>query len=379
MILKPSEFSPKSQHLVVRALAAAGLPAGCLNFLPTSPERAPAVTELAVKHPRVLRVNFTGSDRVGRIIAGWAATCLKQCVLELGGKAPVIVLEDANIEDAVEAVVFGALSNSGQICMSTERVIIHKNIAEEFKSALLTRVKALKTGNHINDSEVSISGLYVPQSAVRVLDLVQKAVDGGARLLAGDLSVSGPNKTIMAPHILDNVTPDMDVFHQESFGPILCLFEFETDDEAIASANNSEFSLCASVFSKDVMRALDVARQVRAGSCHVNGPTVYIEATLPNGGTGGSSGYGRFGGIAGVEVRVLTHAMFRATDEACSSSALSPSYLVSPSFSNNFSGIHGEEDHKPCQAGIEVRLLKNFVQLYGANMILPPMSFFVCI
>lgn len=305
VILKPSEFSPKSQHLVVRALTAAGLPAGCLNFLPASPERAPAVTELAVKHPKVLRVNFTGSDRVGRIIAGWAATCLKQCVLELGGKAPVIVLDDANIDDAVEAIVFGALSNSGQICMSTERAIVHKSVVGDFKAALLKRVKSLKTGNHIEDSEISISGLYAPQSALRVLKLLKKAVDGGAKLLAGDLSISGPNNTILAPHILENVTPDMDVFHKESFGPILCLFEFETDDEAIASANNSEFSLCASVFSKDVMRALDVARQVRAGSCHVNGPTVYIEATLPNGGTGGSSGYGRFGGIAGVEVRIL--------------------------------------------------------------------------
>ncbi|KAJ9157678.1 Aldehyde dehydrogenase [Pleurostoma richardsiae] len=301
VVLKPSEFSPKSQHLVVRALTAAGLPAGCLNFLPTSPQQAPAVTELAVKHPKVLHVNFTGSDRVGRIIAGWAATCVKQCVLELGGKAPVLVLEDANVEDAAEAVIFGALSNSGQICMSTERVFVHKSIAPAFRKALLDRVGTLKVGNHLDDADVSISGLYTPESATRVLQLVKSAVDGGAKLLTGDLKISGPNKTVMAPHILEGVTPNMDVFHKESFGPILCLEEFDTDEEAIVMANNSEFSLAASVFSRDVMRALDVARQVRAGSCHVNGPTVYIEATLPNGGTGGSSGYGRFGGIAGVE------------------------------------------------------------------------------
>lgn len=117
IVLKPSEYSPKSQHLVVRALTEAGLPPGCLNFLPTSPVRTPAVTEHAVKHPTVQRVNFTGSDRVGRIIAGWASEVLKRCVLELGGKAPVIVLEDADVADAVDAVVFGAMSNSGQICM----------------------------------------------------------------------------------------------------------------------------------------------------------------------------------------------------------------------------------------------------------------------
>ncbi|KAH8886224.1 aldehyde dehydrogenase [Thozetella sp. PMI_491] len=300
VVLKPSEFSPKCQHLVVRALTAAGLPAGSLNFLPTAPANAATVTEFAVKHPKVRRVNFTGSDRVGKIIAGWAAECLKQCVLELGGKAPAIVLEDANIEDAVEAVVFGGLSNAGQICMSTERVLLHNSIAEEFKAKLIDRVKGLKVGNH-EEEDVSISGLYTPASAPRVLGLVKDAIAQGATMLCGDLRTAGPNNTILAPHILEGVTTQMDVFHKESFGPILCLTQFSMDQQAIALANNSEFSLCASVFSRDVMRALDVAREVRAGSCHINGPTVYIEATLPNGGTGGASGYGRFGGMAGVE------------------------------------------------------------------------------
>ncbi|KAI0376731.1 Aldehyde/histidinol dehydrogenase [Hypomontagnella monticulosa] len=300
VILKPSEFSPKSQHLVVRALQAAGLPQGCVNFLPVSPDRTPAVTEYAVKHPSVRHVNFTGSDRVGRIIAGWAATCLKRCVLELGGKAPVIVLEDANLDDAVEAVVFGALANAGQICMSTERVLLHRSIAEPFKEALLRRIKNIKVGNHEEDSEVTISGLFNAASAQRVQALLEGAVSSGAKLLCGDISTSGPNKTIMAPHVVDAVTPDMGIFHKESFGPITCLCLFDTDEEAIELANKTDFSLCAAVFSRDMMRALDVARRVKAGSCHVNGPTVYIEATLPNGGTGGSSGYGRFGGIAGV-------------------------------------------------------------------------------
>ena len=301
VVLKPSEISPKSQYLVVRALAEAGLPPGCLNFLPTSADRAPAVTEYAVRHPLVRRVNFTGGDRVGRIIAGWAATCLKQCVPELGGKSPLLVLDDANLEDAVEAVVFGALANAGQICMSTERVLVHKPIAAGFKERLLQKIKTLKTGNHEEDPEVSISGLYTPASAARILALMQSAVSSGAKLLCGDLSITGPNKTIIAPHVFEDVTPEMDIFHKESFGPLICLTEFETDDEAVRLANNSDYSLCASVFSRDIMRALDLARQVQAGSCHVNGPTVYIEPTLPNGGTGGSSGYGRFGGMAGVE------------------------------------------------------------------------------
>jgi benzaldehyde dehydrogenase (NAD) len=277
------------------------MPPGVLNFVPTAPDSAPAVTELAVKHKRVLRVNFTGSDRVGRIIAGWAATCLKQCVLELGGKAPVLVLDDANLEDAVESVVFGALSNSGQICMSTERVIVQSAVATQFKEMLVKRVEAVKVGNHMETPEVSMSGLYTPSSCLRILDLIRKAVDQGAKLLTGDSSATGPNKSIMAPHVLDGVTPAMSIFHQETFGPVICITECATENEAVDLANETDFSLCASVFSVDVMRAMDVARRVRAGSCHVNGPTVYIEPTLPNGGTGGSSGYGRFGGIAGVE------------------------------------------------------------------------------
>lgn len=213
----------------------------------------------------------------------------------------MIVRADADVDDAVEAVVFGGLSNSGQICMSTERVIVHSDIMPEFKQKLLARAGALKCGNHLEEKDVSISGLYTPTSATRVLGLVQSAVDAGATLLAGDLQIHGPNNTIMRPHILEGVTRAMDLYHHESFGPVIVLLQFETDDGAIALANDSDFSLCASIFSRDIVHALDLAKEVRAGSCHVNGPTVYIEATLPNGGVGGSSGYGRFGGMAGVE------------------------------------------------------------------------------
>ncbi|KAJ9612040.1 hypothetical protein H2200_003635 [Cladophialophora chaetospira] len=301
VVLKPSEFSPKSQHLVVRALREAGLPAGCLNFLPTSAEKAAAVTEYAVKHRKVLRVNFTGSDRLGRIIAGWAATCMKQCVLECGGKAPVIVLEDANIHDSVESIVFGALSNSGQICMSTERVIVHHSKADTFTKQLVDRARKVRYGNHLELPDVSMSGLYSCQSAARVVGMVKKAVEQGAELLLGDMKATGPNQTIVGPHVLRGVSCDMQIFQEESFGPLIVISEAGSEQEAIELANDSDFSLCASVFSQDVLRAMEVAKQVRTGSCHIYGPTVYIEATLPNGGTGGASGYGRFGGVAGVE------------------------------------------------------------------------------
>lgn len=301
VVFKPSEFSPKSQNLVVRALQEAGLPAGCLNYLPVSPERTPAVTEYIIKHPAVRHINFTGSDRVGKIIAGLAASCLKPCVLELGGKAPLIILEDADLGDAVEAVAFGALANAGQICMSTERVLVHASVAEEFKRALVQRFGEIKVGDHTQDDSVSISGLFSPVHAERVKAMLEAAREAGAGLLLGDLALAGPRGTIMVPHILDGVTPDMDIFRRESFGPLVCLTEFGGDDEAIRLANDSEYSLSGAVFSRDVMRALAVARQMRAGACHVNGSTIFFEPTVPNGGMGGSSGYGRFGGMAGVE------------------------------------------------------------------------------
>ncbi|KAK5624962.1 hypothetical protein RRF57_000678 [Xylaria bambusicola] len=288
----------------------AGLPKECLHFLPVSAERTPALTEFAVKHPLIRHVNFTGSDRVGKIIAGHAATCLKRCVLELGGKAPVIVLDDANLEDSVEAVAFGSFANAGQICMSTERVLLHESIAESFKKAFLARIENVKAGNHEEDPNVSISGLFTPASTKRVQKLLNDAVSAGAKLLCGDVAASGPKLTIMAPHVVDDVTPSMEIFQRESFGPLVCLTTFKTDEEAIELANNSDYSLSAAVFSKDVMRALEIARQVRAGSCHVNNPSVYLPAGTPNGGIGGSSGYGRFGGMAGVleftEIKIIS-------------------------------------------------------------------------
>lgn len=303
VVLKPSEYSPMSQYLVVRVLAEAGLPPGCLQFLPTSTKDAPAVTEFAIKHPYVRKINFTGSDRVGRIIAGIAATQLKQCVLELGGKAPVLVLDDADVPKAVEAVVYGAFVFNGQVCMSTERVIVHRSIYEEFRSLLLQRVGQLRCGNHLEEgsSDVSITGLFTPASVERVLELIRDAISSGAKLIAGDQSISGPNRTIMRPHVLEDVTPAMAIFQQETFAPVLTLSASDTDDEAVLLANNSDYSMVASVFSRDTMRALRVARRVRTGSCHINSPTVYMESTLPQGGVGGGSGYGRFGGMAGVE------------------------------------------------------------------------------
>lgn len=226
---------------------------------------------------------------------------LKPCIFELGGKAPVLVLDGADVSEAARAVAFGALNNSGQICMSTERVIVTPEVRTTFREALLERVTAIKAGNHHEEPDVPLSGLYTPASAQRVIRLVKGAVAQGARLLLGDLDVTGPNGTIVQPHVLDGVTMDMEISSFETFGPVICLYSAAGEVEAVDIANASEFSLCAAVFSKDINQALRVAKQVRTGSMHINGPTIYIEPPLPNGGTGGRSGYGRFGGTAGID------------------------------------------------------------------------------
>lgn len=130
---------------------------------------------------------------------------------------------------------------------------------------------------------------------------IDDAIAHGAELLYGDRNISGPNKTIIQPHVLDKVKPSMPIFQDESFGPVMCLTRAESEEEAIELANDSEYTLCASIFTKDMLRGMELASQIRAGSCHINGPTVYIEPPLPNGGVGGRSGNGRFGGMAGID------------------------------------------------------------------------------
>lgn len=180
-------------------------------------------------------------------------------------------------------------------------MIIHTSIADAFTSLLASRAAQIKVGNHLADPSVSLSGLYSPAAPPRILSLIDDAVSHGATLVTGDRQITGPNGTVLGVHIVDHVRPEMALFQDETFGPVLCITRVESEAEAIEIANGTEYTLCASVFTRDVLRGMEVARGIRAGSCHVNGPTVYIEPTLPNGGTGGRSGYGRFGGMAGVE------------------------------------------------------------------------------
>jgi vanillin dehydrogenase len=294
VVFKASELCPATHREVGRVLAEAGLGEGVVNVLTVAPDDTPPVMETLIAHPAVRRVSFTGSTRVGRIIAETAARHLKPVVLELGGKAPLVVLDDADVDAAVDAAVFGAYVNQGQICMSTERIIVDEQVADAFAERFVARVRDLPAGDPADEGVVL--GAVVDRAAVeRVERLVDDAVAAGAK----PLHRGRTDGTIMGPVVVDRVTPEMDLFHEESFGPSVSITRVKDPDEAVRLANDSAYGLAAAVFGQDLGRALGVARRIESGICHVNGPTVHDEAQMPFGGVKGS-GYGRFGGRAGI-------------------------------------------------------------------------------
>lgn len=294
VVLKGSELCPATHGLIVEAMQEAGLPAGVVNFVTIAPADAADVVEAMISHPAVRRVNFTGSTRVGRMIAASCAKHLKPVLLELGGKAPFVVLDDADIDAAVNAAAFGAFANSGQICMSTERIIVDAKIADEFVLRLATKAKGLPLG----DPRLGpvVLGSVVDMSTVRRCNaLIDDALAKGATLVCGGKADS----TLMPATLLDHVTAQMDIYRDESFGPVKAIVRVSSTEEAIACANDNEYGLSSAVFGRDIARAMSVAQRIESGICHINGPTVHDEAQMPFGGVKGS-GIGRFGGQAGI-------------------------------------------------------------------------------
>lgn len=295
VILKASEICPATHRMLGTVLQEAGLGAGVVNVITHDAKDAAAVVEAMIAHRAVRRVNFTGSTSVGRSVALLAAKYLKPVLLELGGKAPLVVLADADVDAAVDATVFGAFANQGQICMSTERVIIDESVADEFAAKLAKRVKALPSGDP-RQGDVVLGSVVGRATVDRVQRLVNAAVAQGAKLLTGGAAQG----TIMQGVVVDHVRPEMALFREESFGPQVSITRVSSADEAVRLANDTDYGLAASVFSRDIAKALDVARRIDSGICHINGPTVHDEAQMPFGGMK-ASGYGRFGGKAAVE------------------------------------------------------------------------------
>jgi acyl-CoA reductase-like NAD-dependent aldehyde dehydrogenase len=296
VVFKASESSPKTHSLIVEAFHEAGLPPGVLNFITNAPEDSSDVVDAIVAHPAVRRVNFTGSTHVGRIIAEKCARHLKRCLLELGGKSPFVVLDDADIDGAVNAAIFGAFLYQGQICMSTERFVVDETVADEFVSKFATRAKTLVSGDPVDNPGCVIGPMVSSASGPRINAMIEDALTLGATMPTGGLA----NGAVMQATIIDHVTPNMKIYDQETFGPITTIVRVRGADEAVRVANDSAYGLAAAVFGGDIVRALDVAKRIDCGHVHINGATVQNEPQAPYGGMK-ASGYGRFDGRAVIE------------------------------------------------------------------------------
>lgn len=290
VLLKGNEIAPRTYRLIGEAVAGAGLPRDVVQVFLCPAEDSESIVDALIENPVVRRVNFTGSTRVGRRIANLCARHLKRPLLELGGQAPMVVLEDADLDAAAEAAVRGAYLNQGQICMSTERLIVAETVADD----LIARMEAKRAALVVGDPALpgtDLGPVVGIEAADRLAGLVGDALSQGARLIGG----GGTRDAFFEPTLIDGVEPGMRLYMEEVFGPILSVTRVASDHEAVTVANDSEYGLSAAIFSQDPDRAKRIARQIHSGICHINGCTVDDDPRAPFGGVK-SSGYGRFGG-----------------------------------------------------------------------------------
>lgn len=298
--LKSDENTPETPLHFVEILQEAGLPKGVLNLLHGV---GPEVGEALTKHPEISMVSFTGSSAVGKIVGKHCAERLAKASLELGGKNAAIVMEDADIDLAVEGVVGGAFSISGQRCTATARAILHERIYDLFVNKLLERTSRLNVGPGSDDSS-EVTPLISEKQMNRVLGYIDRAIKAGARVLAGGKQLRGgayDKGFYIAPTIIDGVKPEMEIAREEVFGPVLALLKAKSYEDAVALHNSAPYGLSASLFTRDVNRACSFFDDAESGVCYINAPTFGSEPHLPFGGLKNSGlGY-REAGWAAIE------------------------------------------------------------------------------
>ncbi|KAH0828278.1 Vanillin dehydrogenase [Fonsecaea pedrosoi] len=296
VILKGPEAAPAIYWAIASAFHEAGLPAGCLNTIIHQPSDASEITRALISHPHVKKVNFTGSSAVGAIVATLAGKHLKPVLMELGGKAPTIVCEDADLRKAALGCAQGAFIHGGQACMATERIIVHEKVVDAFRDILKKTIDQLYHGEPLN----LVSKLPVQKNKRMIADAISK----GARVIHGDEQFSD-DVAKMKPVVIDNIKPDMDIYYTESFGPSVSLFSVSSDEEALQIANDTMYGLSSAVYTEDLKRGLRIAKAIETGAVHINSMSVHDEAALPHGGVK-QSGFGRFNGREGLEEWVYT-------------------------------------------------------------------------
>ena len=291
-VLKPSSNTPVCGLVFGEILQEAGLPAGVLNIIPCA---SSVLGETFQEDKRISMITFTGSTEVGRHIAQSAAKYMKKCTFELGGKSPVLVLEDADVNYAVDTAFFGIFMHQGQICMAGSRVIVHEKIYDDFVSKFTDKVKFLQVGDP-TDARTVIGPLIERKQCEFIDDLVIDAKKKDARVLTGGTS----ENNFYMPTTVADVTPDMKIFSTEAFGPVVAIIKARDLDEAIELANSTDYGLSATVITQNVANYLRCAEEIETGMLHVNGSSLQDEAHIPFGGVK-MSGLGREGGHFSIE------------------------------------------------------------------------------
>lgn len=302
VVLKPSEETPLSGGLLVaEVFEEAGVPPGVLNVITCSRERVQEVGEVMISHPAVSVISFTGSTATGRKLAEQAGRHLKRIVLELGGKSPLIVLRDADLDLATSAACFGGFFHQGQICMAVTRVIVEEAVADQLTEQLVGKARRLKMGDP-NDIHTDIGPITSPMQLAKIQEHVNDAVAKGARVLTGGRA-QGP---YFEPTVITDITPDMRIYYEETFGPVISVIPVKDVEEAIRVANDTSYGLSAGIITGDPDRGVELAERLETGMVHINDSSVHDEPHAPFGGIKGS-GVGRHGGKAAIEAFTEVH------------------------------------------------------------------------
>ncbi|CAF9940664.1 MAG: hypothetical protein HETSPECPRED_002479 [Heterodermia speciosa] len=309
-VLKGSELTPRCYWAIGKAFSDAGLPNGVLNIIYCRPSDAPEVVNAMIEHPAIRKVNFTGSTNTGRKIGRACGQNLKPCLMELGGKNSAIVLPDADLEEAAKACIAGSFLNSGQICMATDRIIVHSSIASAFQATL----KRFLSPTH--GPSASPTTVISSTSQSRLQSLVSDALSTGAHLLYGNNDKNDDGKSLgvlqqgsaggrFAPVVLGGIEENMVIWQEEVFGPVVGVMIAEDEDHAVKMANTTGYGLSAAVFTRDLRKGLALAKRLESGAVHINSMTIRDEPALPMGGVK-NSGWGRFNSSSGMEEFLVT-------------------------------------------------------------------------
>ncbi len=300
VVLKPSELSPHTAQLLAEVMEEAGLPPGVFNLVQGKGAAGQALCENA----NVNGVSFTGSARTGKSVARACVERGAKYQLEMGGKNPVIVLDDADLNQAVELTVQGAMKSAGEKCTATSRAIVVEAVADEFTRRVKARVESLTPGPGTADPPAYLGPVITPEAKESILGFVARAKEGGATVLCGGTAPADEslaNGNYVSPTVLTDVTPEMPIAQEEVFGPVLAILRVPDFDAALKTANDVAYGLSASLFTRNLNNALRFAREIEAGLVRVNGETAGVEPQAPFGGMKGSSSFSREQGQAAKE------------------------------------------------------------------------------